>query len=490
MVQQVRAHRPSELLPALAREGAGLFDGGPLRVDPAGLHPWVLAGLARESLAYGNEHRAAPVTAATVASLHNTYTALTDPFLRPDDGVGPWDLLLRTAYEQLGWQGSVFGSLARFGAMFDRDFGAGYAVLGRGPLRELLGADPGEYFGVAMLLTVSAQVNVGWFDPGWLDQPQFADVLRELSRETVLDVFHGAYAEAFATVAARARADRNPEKELRKHDLNPLVATPYVRMPDGRYLAPAPTLVPDRASLAAVYFAGRDRWGDAFTVDLGRLVEAYAGEQLALVPGATLTPERTYGRGGGSLTVDWVMVLPDAVLLVEVKSARVAQPGRLDAAGFHDDVKRDVGKGFRQVAATAALLRDGHPVMGGVPTDLPVRGLIVTAEPHYLINNPVYRRGLPDPTVPTVVLSLEELENGVSLSLRRPPGGVFLGLTDWEATEGVAVGAVLRREYEASGLERWDNPILDEAWARYPFGDDDPPLDGSPAEPDVSLGLG
>lgn len=181
--QRIRAHRPSELLSAVAAEGARRFNGGPLKIDPAGVQPWALAAIARESLAWGNEHRAAPVRPDTLWRLHALYADLDDPFLRGADG--PWDMFVRISYEQGGWQGAVYSGLARFVAMLDREFGEEYEVLSRGTLGDLLGAAPDVYFGASMLFTVGACCNAGWFDLGWLEQPQFAEVVERIPAEAL-----------------------------------------------------------------------------------------------------------------------------------------------------------------------------------------------------------------------------------------------------------------------------------------------------------------
>lgn len=470
--QQVRAHKPSELLPAIAAASARRYDGGPLKVDPRDYQPWVLAGIARESLAYGNEHRTAPVTHKALAALHDTYMNLADPVLI-QDGFDHRDLFLRVIYEQVDWQGAGYPEMARIGALFDRDFDAEYEVLTRQAVADLLGADARTYFGAALIFTTSAQHNQGRMDLSWLAQPQFAPVVAVIPETVLRDIFLRAFAATREVVAARCRERRNAEPELRKYDINPLVATPFVGMGGEAYLAPATKLVADRASLAAVYHLGLAKWQDAFTRDLGRLVEAYAGEQLGLVPGGTLTPERPYGRGSGSRTVDWILVLPRVVVLVEVKSARVAQPGRTGLTEFVADVKRDVGKGLGQIATTARLITDGDPVMDDVPKDRPLRGIVVTAEPHHLINAPEYREELPDPTVPSAVLSLEELENAVTITLAMDPSTVFADLTDWQDGSGVDLGDAIPRLHDQTGLTTWDNPVLDAAWSRYPFMPDD-----------------
>lgn len=443
------------------------------------IQPWALAAIARESLAYGNEHRDAPVTEQALWRLHDLFMNLEDPFIR-SGGDGPWDLLVRGAYEQLDWQGGIHFPLARFAAIFDRDFGPGYEVLSRTALTDLLGADPGVYASANMVFTVGAMRNGGLFDLAWLDQPQCADVVERVPAAVLREVFARSYGASYALVAARAGADRHVDPAQRRLDPNPLAATPYVQMPQlsaTTYLAPAPRLVADRASVNAVYYLGQQQWNTKFTRDLGKLIEAYAGEQLTQVPHAALIPARTYGRGGGAATVDWVLVLPGLVLLVEVKSARVASAGRRDLAGWTEDVRRDVGKAMTQIATMANLLRQEHPVFADVPTDRPVRALVVTAEPHHLINSPIYRRHLPDPGVPTTVMSLQALEEAVAWALVREPSEVFLALTDYRDSPGHD------SEQPAHLMDRWlreqalthnpPNPLLDTAWERHAWHQED-----------------
>ncbi len=478
----VRAHRPSELLAAVAAASAARWTPEPLQVDPAGPHPWVLASIARESLAWGNEHRAAPVGPGTLARLHDAYMNLDDPFLQDDSAL---DALVRIVYEQGEWQGEKGAGLKRMGALFDRDFGPEYEVLSRENLRELLGADPSDYFGVCLLAAMSAKTNAGWFEPAWLDQPHFARVVDVVPADLIRHVFTGALAGPYAQVAEAARAGRHAAASLRRFDPNPLRSTPYVQMRPGAYLAPVTDLVAQRASLNGVYFLGIGKWGDRFTRDIGRLVEAYAGEQLRQLeplPGVRVEPERPYSSGqGGSKTVDWLLVLPGLVLLIEVKAARVNSRARFDFDGFKNDVLARAGKGLKQIAASARLLRDRHTVYADIPSDVPVRGIVVTAEPHFLLNAPTFREGQPDPTVPTVFMSLEEFEDTVAHALADDPVRVFGEVTDWrDDGEGVYPDRVLALLVaEAGRASPPRNPILDAAWDRYPFRPEPDSGDGS-----------
>ncbi len=468
--QRCRAHHPEQLLLVLAAMSAAEFDGTPVSPKTAGWNPWAVAAVVRESLAYGSVHRAAPVTQTALRRLLDAHNDLDDPFMRSPDA-SPWDLILRTMYRQFGWLDSVFNDLARFAALFDRAFASDrYEVLSREALGELLHAPLLDFQAVTFLATVAAQRNQGLCDLTWFDRPHFEPVTEVVSADSIRRVFRQSFTAPLATLAARARSGRNADPELRVHDFNPLVDTPYVGLTDDVHVAPLPRLVADKASVASLYHRGREAWKDRFTRDLGVLIETYVGEQLALVPDGVLTPEREYKPG--TFSVDWILDLPDVTVLIEVKSARVAQPGRLTVPAFVEDVNRDVGKAFGQLSRTAALIRAAHPAFTDIPADRQLRGLVVTAEPHYLINSPILREGLPESTIPTSVLSLAELEHTVAFSLVLDAQRVFDRITDWEASSPVNINnTFIEWNKERGVVARPRNPLLDEAWNRLPWND-------------------
>jgi hypothetical protein len=80
LVQRVRAHPPSEMLAMLGRWGATISEGAPLRPGSQGPWPWVIAGLARESLAYGDERRTSKWRPGYLPRLHDDFMNLDDPF--------------------------------------------------------------------------------------------------------------------------------------------------------------------------------------------------------------------------------------------------------------------------------------------------------------------------------------------------------------------------------------------------------------------------
>lgn len=299
-VQRVRAHRPTELIPALAHlsaaEQARRIGGGDALKVPLGLHPWVVAAIARESLAYGSEHRATPVTDRALRRMAQAFLELPDDGLvtgRPD---ALESFLIRVAFEQFVWNEPLFGEMSRVLAMLDRDYDRQLEVLSRDAWSDLLGVPLIDYVSATMVFGTGVLVNDGRFDPRWLDQDNFMPVFDEISRESV-DIVWQMFSTTLEDLHVRAADRRHSDGELRRLDWNPLQEKPFVRMPSGEYVAPQAAYVHQRASVNALYFAGVSRWGDAFTRDLGAVLERYAGEQLGLLRPTVLKHELEYESG-------------------------------------------------------------------------------------------------------------------------------------------------------------------------------------------------
>ncbi|GAB2463106.1 hypothetical protein [Streptomyces incanus] len=77
------------------------------------------------------------------------------------------------------------------------------------------------------------------------------------------------------------------------------------------------------------------------------MFEAYVGRQLGLLPDATVQPEIVYGRSK-ALSVDWIVVTEELVLLVEVKSVRPTAHLRLASEQRIDEVRRMLGRAYER----------------------------------------------------------------------------------------------------------------------------------------------
>ena len=261
--------------------------------------PWALAGLAKASICHGNRYRSGAVRRDAVPVGCFMYNNLRPEELGQADLKTAFGILLRMAYEQFPVQESAYEELARAEAFFGGYSGRkALEVLGGPAVAELLGAPLREAAGVALLLSASAQVNGGFFDPAWMDQPNFADVLAIVPRQDVTSVIDAVFAGDFDDFRRQA-AEAPPLRFLDRYAFNPLAARPFVRLGDGRLLAPVPQLITRKLSPAELYYLGLKRWGLPFARDMGELFEDYVGRQLGTLPGVTVHPEVEYAEGQG-----------------------------------------------------------------------------------------------------------------------------------------------------------------------------------------------
>jgi hypothetical protein len=290
-----------------------------------------------------------------------------------------------------------------------------------------------------------------------------------------MNVFSRIFASDFADVRRRVLAGRHTDELLQRYDINPLMETPFVRMPDGRYLAPSTHFVAQRLSPASLYYVGLGLGAQEFSSDLGTVTEIHVGEQLGLVDTELVLHDLEYAKGHHA--ADYVVVLPSLTLVIEVKSARVAWLGRLDRQGYLDDLNKDVGKALTQIQRTATMIRSRHPAFAQVDPNQEIRGIIVTAEPHYMLNSPFYLDQITDRGFPTVILSLGELGHAVAAAHAGRPAELFTALTAWNSG-GIDVNKVIRAHEQTLGIDAARNPLLDAAYQRCGCRKCHPPWSG------------
>ena len=454
-----------DLLTAIARTALAVSDS--VR-DPSYRRtpPWALAGLAKASICHGNPHRSGAVRSDTIGRACNMYNNLASEELDHEELKTAFGILTRIAYEQFPYQESLYGELARAEAFF-----GGYSgrkpleVLSDASLRQLLGAPLRQAVGVAFVLYASAQVNNGFFDPAWMGQSQFSDVLTIIPKGKIDSVINEVFVSSLDDFKSQA-AEASPLPYLDRYMFNPLTARPFVRFGDGRLLAPVPKLIGRKLSPMELYYLGNKRWGNPFTNDMGHLFEDYAGRQLQTLPDVTVHPEIAYKKGKNRVDgVDWIVVADDAVFLVEAKATRVPAPARAGEASTKDALKRTLGKAFEQINRTHQAIHVGLPEFSAIPTDRPILGLVTTLDHWYIANSGLARNLLPEPDVPTLVASVGALEHLVAIGQRRAASTILAEILDdderrtWDLTTAL-VG------YTEAGD---DNPILRQAWEKYPF---------------------
>jgi hypothetical protein len=460
--QRVRRYKPSSLLPLIAVAAVRYREQQEWLNSPYRKYtPWALADAARVSLAYGTEFNRADATDRDLLQILNAYSRF-DPFLRDPDGRA---IMLRMAGEQLTWQSSDYEALARTAAIFAQTSQLeGVECLRPGWDTHLFGCTLQEYVGTAQLIWASAIGCAGRFNPALFDTPDGKLIAQHVSRDTVVRVLDAHFAistEQFRAENEKAAGRAGVDDHLRRFTYNPLRGHPLLTGFGPGYLCPMPQLAWAKATPWGVYFTGLGHYGDRFARDLGHLFEQYIGRQLRLLVGAQVLPELTYGpRAARRKTVDWIVVLPEVVLLVEVKSAIPTEPVRLGTSDAAGATISKIGKAFTQIDVTAQLIADRDPALATVPADRPVLGLAVTLEPFHVANAPFNL--LPAARTPVTVADAAEIEVLVTIT-DTSPGRLLLERAADDVRSTWSLDTAL------DGHARSRNPILDEAWNSYPW---------------------
>lgn len=433
------------------------------------LPPWGLALAARESLLYGNEYRAKVVSDESIHHLMRRFfhtEAL--PHTKPGDAGFLLSAITPILYEQFPWQESIFEEIARSHALLvEGSDHVDTEVISRSSLAGLLGGMPlGDAIGATFVLQVGAYQNGGVYDPKWLDQDNFRDVLELYPRRNLEET-----ARRLTATRDQFRKDfaenSHRDKRLARYDYNPLVRRPFIRLEHGLTVSPAPRLIMRTVTPGGLYYPGLARHGGAFAKDLGLLFEHYIGRNLRLIDGAAIYPEITYGPRKDKKSIDWFVVLPRLVVLVECKLKRLGLLGRAGDEPLFADFENSLKKAYRQLERSVENLTAKTPEFGNIPTDRPFLAMVVSAEPMYTGSAFLVENGLTTISsgqirdVPVAAVNTRDIE--VLVTHGADAEDILLEILS-NHTHGTAVS--LRDVRPNAGR---NNPILDNAWNAYPF---------------------
>ncbi|MET9327418.1 hypothetical protein [Tsukamurella sp. NPDC003166] len=413
---------------------------------------------------YGNEHRTKTADDRALLRLMYKFGLAIDFESASKRSGFLTKMLTRAAHEQFPYQESIFEELARSHAWLVEGIGEiETQVINHESLAQVLdGLTLQEAIGATIVLQVGATQNKGQYNPDWLNQENFRDVLDVFPRSTIETM-----AQRLTTTPDQYRKDyqraATGKQLIARYDYNPLIANPFVDMGDGIPVAPATRLILRTVTPGGLYHAGIQKYGSDFANDLGHLFEHYIGRQLKLLPGAQIEPEIAYGKGSGNKSVDWFVIFPDLVVMVEVKSRRLSAAARAGDEVLIDSLKDTFTRARSQLENTAHRLAEGHPAFSQVPTDRPILGLIVTAEPFYsagayLLDHDkttIKCEGIPD--VRVGVASARDIEALVSQG-----NDVESLLLEQMSTSR---GSISTQDLGVS--EGASNPILENAWQSY-----------------------
>ncbi|CAI7978106.1 conserved hypothetical protein [Frankia sp. Hr75.2] len=463
----VRRFNQEELLATVATVALAL----PGKVTEPGYiqtPPWALTNVVRASICHGNRYRSTSVKPGEIATACEMYMSPSDEEIEPLSTDPLSGFFVRTAYEQFSYQESnPFADMARPLCVFEDYSGRKkLKVVTKDALAELIGAPLPIAVGVAQMLHVSAAANNGYFDPAWMDQKNFAAVLDFLPRDKILGVVDSVFAHSMEEFKQQ-NTETTVSPILRRYQFNPLTARPLVRLQDGRLLAPVPQLIPRKLSPIELYYVGLKRWGSPYADEMGELFEDYLGRQLSLLPDVTVHPEITYRYKKNNVqSVDWIVVAPDLVILIEAKAGRVPAPARAaDESAERDYYSKILGGAFRQINRACSAIREGVPEFDKIPTDRPVIGIVGTLDSWYMANSLPVRSFLPETDVPTLVSPITDIENLVTVGQRTPASKILAAILSDDERRTWDLNVALGDLY----VDGDQNPLLRDAWGRLPF---------------------
>jgi hypothetical protein len=463
--QVVRRYRPSELLPALSAIAAARSQEFTAPGDLIGAPPWAIANAARESILWGNEHRRAGVTADAVIGILNAHNSIEEDLTA--DSLR--DFFVRTAYQQFPYQESTFEEVARTHALLIEGCSEiPTEALSPPELDMLLGAPVGQVVGATFFLHVAATLHGGRLDPTWFDHPDL-DPLYEAWPRSVIEMRAADLTSDFDQFKRDYHRQKSPPPGFERYAYNPLFRRPFVRMPDGQVLCPQPRLIMRTVTPGALYYAGTEALGEAFTRDLGILTQHYVGKQLRSIdPSIVVHPEINYRVGRETLaSTDWFLDLPGVLVLVEVKSFQFNLLERSGFGEYETRVGSLMDKAIGQLERSSQAIDDGLPEFTHLDPNKPRIGLIVTREPHYLGNSSWFRDlATVSVSFPTLVASLRDIEHLCRLALRDVEEELVRISGDAELSTW-NLGSAL-----SSDLPRRENIILSRAWNSYPWPTD------------------
>lgn len=428
--------------------------------------PWALAEIARVSLAYSNEYRKDAMFADLVAC-NDAYNELDDPEM-VEGFNGPVAGFFLRICEQLEYQLPVRHEMTRATALFKHtEPKRPLRVVRHGWDTELLGVDLVTFIAAGEMLHIAAKPNQGRFNPKWLDQPNF-DFLRDVADP---DLLRAAWNRSYVIDASEfaAQNGRPRPSVWRRYGHNPLLSRPAVSGVHEDWLIPVPGLVVRRLSPLGLYYAGIAQWGRAFADDLGYLFEPYIGSHLRLIGPDVVEPGFCYGRESHE-TVDFIVTLPEVVVLVEVKSIRPTAPVRAGNEDAQTELKRMLNKGVKQLERADRLIDEHHPAFAHIPRDRPRVGLLVTLEDFHVLNS-AFHRPLLDrecPDLPIGVASAGEIEHWVTVK-DVSPGQVVLDARAEREEHPWPMGAGVVLKQQLNGRKHRRNPIVEKAWSVGPW---------------------
>ena len=455
--QRVRKYPRDALLRGIARASAEqALDRGSLpSIDRqwSAVQEAYLSQIAGICVTSCNNHRSASVDDDAVRDLVDALHGVWEMDLVGSHDDETWQRIWsRFAYLQAPYQQSLWEPLVRTLCLFGDDPRFGQAVMEEGRWEEMLGVTLPRFLMIGFFMhTVAIQL------PGGVSRAALEIALEKLGADDALQVVDSWLALSVNDLVHLGRQNTASPLELWLY--NPFYEWPIAILDDGTYVAPSPLGVLQRLSPQGLYFVGlraldpdaNKKAFRAFANALGHRFERYVGEQLRLIQHLRLHTETTYDSSKKS--VDYIIEAPEVLVLVEAKSVAPSIDTRSGVFPQEGDVHRNIQRACNQISRTAELIQEGHTSFPALQ-NREMRGLVVTREHYFNLQMPFIREVIHPASVPTTVVSVQQLEDVIPTLIDDTTcGGSLLNAL---ASKPDAIGTSLDH------LPIGENPILRE----------------------------
>lgn len=445
---------------------SSLYEGN-IVVDgrPVAHLPWNTAGLAITAICRGTVGGRAP-TSDELTELIRNFGRVADD-LDEGDGDAAMRALSRVFYQQTLFQLDDLHEWSRAHALFvDTPFPADRTpeVMGDGWAEALLDASVEEYCATGFILWASAKSVFGEYHPGVWDSTM-SGFLELMSIDRIHAIAEKNFVSDIPSLKLSRRAVQDQIQGPEEYGYNPLIAKPLLRdVIRGSWLAPSSELVASKASSVGIVYSGIEKWEERFTRDLGHLFQAYVGRHLALIDGATIIGEIDVGTPQAQkMTADWVVVLDEHVLIVEVKASSATEGMRQAVGDLFLKHTEKLSKAIGQINDTVTAIRQRRDLYGGVPIDRPIVGFVVTLGNFPDVGFAYDEIGMGTAGIPIGFLSSGDLEHFVGHSKEEVNCILNDGLRTHTKENFLDARSMLR------GSSRSFNKIIDDAWFSNPL---------------------
>lgn len=432
----LRGERTSQVLTAIAALAPELSEPSHDSVERwREIAPWTLAGLAREAIVQCRSAATSPFDEGKFRTLLNAYSQSYDAHPNPGSAEARFTLLASHAYDQMPYQESDGQEISRTLSLFSDEIAINQhrlSVIDAATIEELVGGPLPEVLRATLLLAEVAKRERGVVSDRVWGEPWVADFAGVVSRDVLREVVARMSADVPTIRRAYQEELKNREvpRHVRRFAYNPLASTPLVRV-DRRFIVPQPRLIRRRLGPNALFYAGNAKYGGGFGTDLGYLAETYVGRTLKQIGGAQVFGEVEYRESGNSKkSIDWFLVTPNLVVLIESKATRPDLRLRVGDPELGKALGEQLRKSVKQLNTTNALISQGHTAFAHIPADRPRVGLTITAEPFYAGNHSDFRSLLPKPDLPISFGSLRDLEALAGYTAAILEDGLGRALTD------------------------------------------------------------